>query len=141
MQLNPVAVLPRITADDLNGAFICQAGEALQSFTENCFFLLQLKLVGGVLVLAAAACPEVDARGRDADRGRGEDVYAGGAQQTRFYRMCRCANVFARQNEWSEQYLAIATREPFAPVNPFLDIDLKGGCRFLLLTFQVDPLR
>jgi hypothetical protein len=131
MELNAVAILPGIAADDVDCSFENEARKALERFAQNRFFLLQLKLVGGVLILTTAAGAEINTGRSDTLRGGRENFDVPAAQQAGFDLIRRRADPFGRQDEWRKNDLAIAARQSLAPINPLFNIEVHSGGRFL----------
>ena len=68
MKLAPVAVLPLRTRDNLDVRGRFELAHAPHHFTKNRDLLVKLILVGGMLIMTAAANPEVRTAGLDALR-------------------------------------------------------------------------
>ena len=110
VKLDAVAVVPRLAGDDTDAAVVIDFADAAQHFAQNRGLAVELILVTGVLILAAAAVLEVGAEGRDARSGRLDDLEQMGARQIVFDAVHPGVHGLARQHERSEDHLAVDPR-------------------------------
>ena len=116
-----VRSLPRIVAD------------ALQGFAQDCSLDFQLMLVAGVLVMAAAAPPEVGTGGRDAQGGRRQHRLECGAAETGLGAGQRGFYPLALEHKGNENRLlaagvgAVNSRQAVAAVHEFFDGEFHLG--------------
>ena len=94
MKLHPIAIAPGLAADAADFRFVGEASKTLQRFTQNVLLLHKLEFVAGVLQVAAAACAEIFATGRDRS---GAGVY-------NFTKQSRAADRFSPAEVLSETF-------------------------------------
>src|ERR1700723_3798741 len=92
-----------------------------QRLAQNFLFEFQLRLVGNMLVVAAATNTEVRALWRDARSRRRHYLIEPGANEFFLLFHRRDARNFPRQHEWNKYGRPPVMRQPFAAVNQFFN--------------------
>lgn len=107
----------------------CDAAKILQ---QNCFLDFELVIIGGVLILAAAAASEVGAPGLHTMWRRLQDGLHAGSRKTALLLTYAGFNFFPRENKRNEyRFTAIVlfggkARETVAAVDQLFDVKKQG---------------
>jgi len=124
-QADAIAVMPGIGGEDVDFAGNWNSG-AVEGFTKNGLLEDELRLVTGVLILAAATGSEVPAGGSDALGSDDDDLLGLGGGVAALVVGDADARLLAGQREGDEDGLAFNMGEECAAVDGFFDVDELG---------------
>ena len=107
MELNSIPVKPGFAGDEADFSIKPDAAQTLQCLAQDFAFLLKLKVVIGVLVLAASTIGEIFASRNNSLPAALSDFEQFTPQQARFHTLGGDLDALVRENEGNQDDLAV----------------------------------